>query len=116
MKNLLFFVTFMFAIIQVKAQCDITSVKVNSYGIRVFKEDGNSQLYQFDEKCIYDYSSCWLVLAKTGGNITVYDGKSTNYVKTIHTNTSVEVKSVKVLGDKVRIEYEDGSNREHNLK
>ena len=28
----------------------------------------------------------------------------------------VEVKSVKVLGDKVRIEYEDGSNREHNLK
>lgn len=116
MKNLFFSLVFVFAIAQVQAQCNIESVKTDSYGIRVYTSGGSSQSYQYDGKSLYDYSSCWLVVAKTGGNITIYDGKSVNYYKTISTNTSAVVKSVKVLGDKIKIEYEGGDMREYNIK
>ena len=116
MKNLLVYLVFIFAVVKVKAQCNIESVKTDSYGIRVYTSGGSSQSYQYDGKSLYDYSSCWLVVARTGGNITIYDGKSVNSYKSITTSTSAAVKSVKVLGDKIKIEFEGGDNREYNIR
>lgn len=116
MKTIILMATMVLTFGIANAQCDITSVKVDSYGIRVYKEGGSSQSYQYDGKSIYDYSSCWLAVARTGGNITIYDGKSPNSIKSISTNTSKVVKSVKVLGDKVKIEYEGGEKREYDIK
>jgi hypothetical protein len=115
MKKAMFLLSFVFVSMLASAQCKISSVKVDSYGIKVYDTNGSSQSYQYDGKSIYDYSSCWLVVAKTGGNITIYDGKAINSIKNITTNTSKAVKSVKVLGDKVQIEYEGGEKREYNI-
>jgi hypothetical protein len=117
MKKLLFSLVFMFSIVQIQAQCNIESVKTDSYGLRVYTSGGTSQTYQYDGKSLYDYSSCWVVVAITDGNIIIYDGKLVNSYKSISTNTSAMVKSVKVLGDKVKVEYEGEYNpREYDIK
>ena len=106
----------MLAITQIQAQCNIESVKTDSYGIRVYTSGGSSQLYQYDGKSLYDYSSCWLAVAITGYNIMIYDGKSTGCYKSISTNTSDVVKSVKVIGNKVKVVYENGSEVTKDIK
>lgn len=116
MKSLFFSFLFVFAIVQVQAQCSIESVKTESYSLRVYNSSGIQNSYQYDGKSLYDYSSCWLVIANTSGNIYVYDGRTSNPIKTVSTNTSAEIKSVKVLGDKVKIEFDGYSSREFDIK
>ncbi len=117
MKKIIFSLGLIFTMLQVQAQCNIASIKVDSYGMRAYDSNGNSQIYQYDEKCIYDYSPCWLAVVKTGDNIKIYDGKSNATINNIYTHTSAVVKSIKILGDKVRVEYEGEYNpREYDIK
>ena len=97
------------------SQCDIESVKPDSYGLRVYKSGGASQNYQYDGKSLYDYSSCWVAVLYSAG-VLIYDGKSISTFTSFYTNTSEPVKSLKVIGNNVRLVYENGQERTFEIK
>jgi len=97
------------------SQCDIESIKIDSYGLRVYRPGNATQTYQYDGKSLYDYSSCWVAVLYNAG-VLIYDGKATNTYTTFHTNTGTPVKSLKVIGNNLRLMYEDGTERTYEIR
>jgi hypothetical protein len=94
-----------------QAQCKIASVKEGPSRLEVNDEKGFSLTYvQWDGKDVYDYSSCWLgVVQKLSGTIYVflYDGSRNTAQKTVQFSSG-NAKSIKIIGNKVKVLYDNG--------
>lgn len=109
MKNLLFSLVFMFAIIQVQAQCKIASVKEGPSRLEISLKGGSSTFVQWNKENAYDYSACWMGVAVWSSGYTyvhLYDGSRNTSQKSI--SFTGRVKSVKIIGNKVKVMYENG--------
>jgi ppGpp synthetase/RelA/SpoT-type nucleotidyltranferase len=111
MKNILFSLVFIFVIVQVQAQCKIGSVKEGPSRLEINDERGSSMTFvQWNGKDAYDYSSCWLGVAVYSSGysyVHLYDGTRNTSQKSI-SFMSGRVKSVKIIGNKVKAVYENG--------
>ena len=121
MKTLLFSLVFMFAIIQVQAQCKIASVKEGPSRLEVYDERGSSMTFvQWDGKDAYDYSSCWLAKVESlSGRIYIYlyDGSRNTPNKTVQSGaTGSTVKSIKIIGNKIKIVDKNGREYTEDIK
>lgn len=112
MKNLFFSLVFMFAIVQVQAQCKIGSVKEGPSRLEINDDKGSSMTFvQWNGKDAYDYSSCWLGVAqRLSGTIYVYlyDGSRNTSQKSVQFSSGY-AKSIKIIGNKVKVVYDNGS-------
>jgi hypothetical protein len=117
MKNPLFSIVFMLAIVQVQAQCKIASVKEGSSRLEISLEGGSSTFVQWNKKDVYDYSSCWMGVAqRLSGTIYVYlyDGSRNTSQKSIQFSSGY-AKSIKIIGNKVKVLYDDGKEDTKNI-
>lgn len=99
----------MFAIIQIKAQCKIASVKEGPSRLEMSLEGGSSMFVQWNKEDAYDYSSCWMGVAVWSSGysyVHLYDGSRNISQKSI--SFSGRVKTVKIIGDKVKVVYDNG--------
>lgn len=117
MKNLFFSLVFMFAIVQVQAQCKIGSVKEGPSRLEINDDKGSSMTFvQWNGEDAYDYSSCWLGVAVWSSGysyVHLYDGSRNTSQKSIHFNG--RVKSVKIIGTKVKVVYDNGSEETKDI-
>lgn len=108
----------MFAIVQVNAQCNIGSVKEGSTRLEMYNTGGSSMSFiNWNGKDAYDYSSCWLAVAEWSSGYTLvylYDGSRNTSQKSISFQGG-RVKSVKVVGNKVKVVYESGSEETKDI-
>ena len=120
MKSLFFSFLFVFAIIQVQAQCKIDNVKLESSELKVYDSQGhtlNRLYYSGDDYMAYDFSSCWVAVASWGSGwttINLYDSNSNNAKKTISMGSN-RVNSIKIIGDKIKVVYENGSEETKDI-
>lgn len=72
---------------------------------------------QWNGKDAYDYSSCWLGVAVWSSgysNINLYDGSRNTSQKSISFSGG-QVKSVKIIGNKVKVVYEGGKEETKDI-
>ena len=119
MKNLLFSLLFMFAIFQVQAQCQIGSVKENTTRLEIYNTSGSSMSFiNWNGEDAYDYSSCWLVVAEKLSGATyvnLYDGSRNTSQKSIQFQFGY-AKSVKIIGNRIKVVYENGEEETKDIK
>lgn len=118
MKNLLLSIIFVLCVNLIQAQCKITSVKEGPSRLEVNDDKGFSLTFiSWNGKDVYDYSSCWLGVAEWSSGYTLvklYDGSRNTSQKHI-SFMGGRVKSVKVLGNKVKVVYENGTEETKDI-
>ncbi len=107
----------MFVINGIQAQCKIASVKKGSYSLEIYDEGGLTMTIPWDKKAAYDYSSCWLGIAEWSSGYSIvflYDGTRKTSQKSI-SFTGGRIKSLKIIGNKMRVVYEDRSEETKDI-
>lgn len=102
-----------------QAQCKIGSVKENySNRLEMYDSGGSSLSFiQWNGKDAYDYSSCWLGVAqRLSGTIYVYlyDGSRNTSQKSIQFSSGY-AKSIKIIGNKVKVTYDNGKEETKDI-
>lgn len=102
------------------AQCNIDNVKKESAELFVVDSRGHTlnRLYYYgDDYLAYDFSSCWVAVAKWGSGRTTIDlfDSTSNVSKKTISMSSYRAKSIKIIGDKIRVVYENGSEETKDI-
>jgi hypothetical protein len=116
MKKLLLSLVLMFAINGIQAQCKIASIKEGPGRLEVNVDGGSGTFVQWNKTDAYDYSSCWLGVAQWSSGysyVHLYDGSRNTSQKSI--SFSGRVKSVKIIGNKVKVVYDDGKEETKDI-